>query len=25
LAGVKGLEIGKFRFAPQVTRNEMTF
>jgi glucosamine--fructose-6-phosphate aminotransferase (isomerizing) len=25
LAAVKGLEIGKFRFAPQVTRNEMTF
>jgi glutamine---fructose-6-phosphate transaminase (isomerizing) len=25
LADVKGLEIGKFRFAPQVTRDEMAF
>jgi glutamine---fructose-6-phosphate transaminase (isomerizing) len=25
LACVKGLEIGKFRFAPQVTRDEMKF
>jgi glucosamine--fructose-6-phosphate aminotransferase (isomerizing) len=25
LAAVKGLEIGKFRFAPQVTRDEMKF
>jgi glucosamine--fructose-6-phosphate aminotransferase (isomerizing) len=25
LAEVKGLEVGRFRFAPQVTRDEMKF